>query len=147
MRNKQDEWKQRVEGKTDVQSTYITNAAQRNTILRQQGALRCRLARNTTNHRAYLAISYSVLCVGLFRERDSARGKVSSYPMQSIDCAVSAYLIQLISKGRSEVGYNADTTQSIYRNQIAGYPAAQVIEERAPTEALLMNHAIKRQKQ
>jgi len=144
---KEGEWKQRVEGKTDVQSTYITNEAQRNTILRQHAALRCRLARNTTNHRPYLAISYSVPCVGLFREGGSDQEKVSSYSMQSIDCAVIAYLIQLISNGRSEVGYSADTTQSIYRNQIAGYPAAQVIEERAPAEALLMNHAIKRRKQ
>jgi len=67
--------------------------------------LRCRLARNTTNHRAYLAVSYFTLCVGLSAKRDSDQGRMSSYPMQSIDCTVSAYLIQLISKaGRKLLG-------------------------------------------
>lgn len=58
---KEGEWKQRVEGKTDVQSTYITNEAQRNTILRQHAAAAWRETRPITARIWPFLIPYRVL--------------------------------------------------------------------------------------
>jgi len=90
-----------VRREPDVQSSYITNEAQREesrpniSILRQLTALA--LPPGAKHDQSPRVHGLHAVCWSIRRHRLWS-WKMSSYPMQSTDCTVSAYFIQLISK-------------------------------------------------
>jgi hypothetical protein len=135
---KYDKWKKRCSTcrEPDVQSSYITNEAQPNiSILRQLTALALPPgAKHDQSPRVHGLSLFHAVCWSIHGQRfgsDKFGRETFSYPMQSIDCTVSAYLIHLISKNGQRLLQPRQGTTHVWHNQIAGYPAAQVIEEHA----------------